>query len=77
MSYHDLFITTHTIPRTAIFNLPFNLAVICSRSGGWELWDGIDNKNSKCLAGEYAGENDWLILDVAGHVIVNSRDRDN
>ena len=74
-SYHDLHITTEKIPRTSIFNLPFNLMVTCTRVGGWELWDtsaGISN--SVRLAGEY--EYDWLVLDVAGHVILDSRKKE-
>lgn len=68
-SYHDLHITTATIPRTSIFDLPYGLEVTCNRVGGWGLW----NANRRQVAGEFAKE--WLILDVGGHVIVNSRDR--
>jgi hypothetical protein len=68
-SYHDLHITTETIPRTTIFDLPFGLVVTCSRTAGWALWQG----NDRCLAGEYEGAERWLVLDVAGHVICDSR----
>ncbi len=74
MSYHDLHITTAKIKRTSIFNLPFNLLVQCTRTGGWGLWDctgGIDK--AVCIAGEYSLPEDWLVLDVNGHVIVDSR----
>jgi hypothetical protein len=67
-TYHDLYITTERIQRTSIFNLPFDLMVICHRTSGWELRDMAADK---CLAGEY--DTNWLILDVAGTVIVNSR----
>lgn len=73
MSYHDLYITTATIPRTRLFNLPFALMVTCTRVGGWELLDcskGI--AEARILAGEYAGPA-WLVLDVNGHTIVDSR----
>ena len=66
-SYHDLFITTPDIPRTSIFNLPFNYKVFCTRTGGWELWVG-DN----LAAAEYTKDN-WLVLDVLGNVIVDGR----
>lgn len=65
-SYHDLYITTADIPRTSIFNLPFSLALSCTRSGGWELWSG----NESLVAGEYAERG--LRLDVSGHMIVDS-----
>jgi hypothetical protein len=78
-SYHDLHITTATIKRTSIFNLPFNLTVMCSRIGGWELWDtsGGIVSNWVFLAGEYGGPNKWLVLDVDGVVIMDSRKKDN
>jgi hypothetical protein len=68
-SYHDLHVTTEQIPRTSIFDLPYGLEVTCTRTGGWGLWD---YPRSKKLAGEYDGPR-WLVLDVAGHVIVDSR----
>jgi hypothetical protein len=70
-SYHDLHITTAELPRTSIFNLPFNLMVTCTRTGGWELWrmDGGEGKET-LIANEYGANG--LRLDVAGHVIVDS-----
>lgn len=69
-TYHDLHVTTATIPRTAVFNLPYGLVVECTRAGGWRVWDrwrGVE----RLIASEY-GDN-WLVLDVAGHEIVNTR----
>lgn len=79
--YHDLHITTAQIPRTSIFNLPYGLQVTCSRVSGWELWDmnqvqhpkGLPASRGVQIAGEYDGPEKWLVLDVAGHVIVDSR----
>jgi hypothetical protein len=72
MSYHDLYITTASIPRTSIFNLPYGLVVTCTRSAGWELWNKWDGKE-ELLAGEYADDPVYsLILDVAGYVIIDS-----
>ena len=68
-SYHDLYITTSKIPRTSIFNLPYGLSVTCTRTGGWELWNGM-TPGAKLLAGEY--DNEGLRLDVDGTVIVDS-----
>lgn len=80
LSYHDLHVTTAQIPRTSIFNLPYGLQVTCDRVGGWQLWDmnqtlypkGLPPSKGVLLAGEYDGEK-WLVLDVAGHVILDSR----
>jgi hypothetical protein len=76
MSYHDLHITTRTIPRTSIFNLPYNTEVTCTRTAGWRLWStdprpAPDHTQPRLIAGEY--DKNWLVLDVAGHIIVDSR----
>ena len=73
-TYHDLHITTQDIPRTALFDLPYGLEVSCNRVSGWCLWNtwGKDNRDHELVAGEY--ENKWLVLDVDGFVICNSRD---
>jgi hypothetical protein len=67
-TYHDLHITTAQIPRTSIFNLSYGLQVTCNRAAGWVLSSG-----NVILAGEYEEPEKWLVLDVAGHVIINSR----
>jgi len=69
-SYHDLHITTALGPRTSIFNLPYGYEVRCNRVAGWML---VRLADQAVVAGEYEGR--WLILDVDGHEIVNSRDR--
>jgi hypothetical protein len=70
-SYHDLHVTTADIPRTSIFSLPYSLRVTCCRVAGWELWRVEDGWT--LLAGEYAVPGQWLVLDVNGTVIVDSR----
>lgn len=78
-SYHDLHITTPTIPRTSIFNLPFRTRVTCSRAVGWTAYAVAEGDSpGMYLGGEYdydakTGEGQWLVLDVAGHVICDSR----
>lgn len=77
-SYHDLYITTAGIPRTSIFNLGYGLRVTCTRVAGWELWHYPDSGFTgaiapELLAGEYATPEQWLVLDVNGTVIVDSR----
>lgn len=75
MSYHDLYITTSFFDRTSIFNLPYSIQVICTRTGGWEVWEIWDGTERQ-LGGEWAGPEKWLVLDVAGHVILDSRKED-
>lgn len=73
-SYHDLHVTTTDVPRTSIFNLPYGIQVTCSRVAGWELWrTAMRPADWQLLAGEYADPGKWLVLDVDGHVIVDSR----
>lgn len=73
-SYHDLHVTTAEIPRTSIFNLPYGLQVTCSRVSGWQLWrDASRPQDWKLLAGEYDSLDKWLVLDVNGYVILDSR----
>lgn len=69
-SYHDLYITTPDVPRTSIFNLPYSVLVQCTRAGGWEVWEIWDGKERKL--GSELGEENGLILDVNGYVIVDS-----
>jgi hypothetical protein len=71
LSYHHLHITTADLPRTSIFNLPFNVQVHCTRVGGWQVWHRPDDRGELVqLAGEYS--KNGLRLDVAGHVICDS-----
>lgn len=80
LTYHDLHITTADLPRTSIFNLPYDVEVTCTRIGGWQVWRRFPETDIAAqpalVAGEYAGPESWLVLDVAGHVIVDSRDPD-
>ena len=82
MSYHDLYITTANIPRTRLFDLPYGLQVMCTRVGGWQLWDmnqvqylegRLPPSRGALLAGEYDHPDKWLVLDVNGQVIIDSR----
>jgi hypothetical protein len=73
-SYHDLNITTNEIKQTSIFDLPFNIQVICTRVGGWEVWDtcGSTDLVKWILLGSEYDENKPLKLDVKDEIIVNS-----
>jgi hypothetical protein len=76
-SYHDLHVTTPDISRTSIFSLPYGLQVTCSRVSGWELWRTAARPADWTLLGEeYADPGRWLVLDVDGHVVVDSRGRE-
>lgn len=66
-SYHDVFVTTPHRARTRIFDLPFGYELTCTRVDGWSLWHG------KRIASEYGGSEEWLVIDVGGHVILDSR----
>lgn len=65
MSYHDVHVRTAEISRTSIFDLPYGYELTCNRVAGWSLW-----RNGLKVAGEYSG--DGMIIDVAGHVILDS-----
>lgn len=67
MSYHDVHVTTPDIPRTSIFDLPYGYALACTRVTGWTL-----DMGGRVVAGEYETDA-WLVIDVAGHVILDSR----
>lgn len=73
-TYHDLHLSMNDLPRTSIFDLPFNVVVHCTRSTGWQVWHRPDrDKPEVLLASEYTDTiQEAMILDVAGHVIVDS-----
>jgi hypothetical protein len=73
-SYHDLYITMPDLPRTSILNLPYFAEVKCSRAKGWGVW-GSSNGSSYLIAEEYETNGKWLILDIDGHIIVDSKNR--
>lgn len=73
-SYHDLHVTAPEIPRARLFDLPYNIEVHCTRVTGWQVWDTSQGfQDAVLLAGEYEGPEKWLVLDVDGHVIMDSR----
>lgn len=67
LTYHDLHITTPTIERVSIFNLPYRVIVQCTRAGGWEVWARKD----RILEDENLGANGFR-LDIQGNVIFDS-----
>lgn len=74
ISYHNLHITTAKIPRKSIFNLPYGLEVSCNRVSGWTLWNTWEKQGEhEKLASEYGDDDEWLVLDVNGFVICDSR----
>ena len=75
MSYHDLYITTNYFERTSIFNLPYSIQVQCTRAGGWQCWETWDEV-TRLMGSEFGEPEKWLVLDVDGHVILDSRNRE-
>jgi len=72
-TYHDLHITTPTLERTSIFNLPFRVQVTCSRVGDWRVW--ARSEGGMFGMAELPEEDlgvDGFRLDVAGFVIHDS-----
>lgn len=72
-SYHDLYVTTASIPRQRLFDLPYSYRVTCFRTAGWELWESPGRcigRDDKLVAGEYGPKG--LRLDINGVVICNS-----
>lgn len=78
-TYHDLHITAPGIPRTSIFNLGYEIQVTCTRVGGWRAWrmGGDSALDGTLIGGEYDGPGHWLTLDVAGHVIADSKPKES
>ena len=71
-SYHDFHITLEDIERSSIASLPFNVYVMCTRVGGWEVWHRPDGPNAEAtlLAGEFGPAK--VRLDVDGVVIFDT-----
>lgn len=74
-SEHILYVTTSKIPRTPITALPTRIHVSTNKSGGWGVWALQEGDSpEEYLGGEF--EKDlWLVLDVDGRIICNSRDK--
>lgn len=70
--YHDLYVTTPKISRVSFTSLPYRCQIMCTRVGGWQLWAMADREYPEELLGSEYGC-DWLVLDVAGHVICDGR----
>lgn len=68
MAYANLFVTTPSIPRTCIKDLPHWYEVTCSGATGWELWERHHVLPSRLVASEFDNDRP-LRLDVGGHVI--------
>jgi hypothetical protein len=70
-SYHDVRVSTSTgLDGARIFDLPYGVELACTRVTGWQL-----RNNGALLGGEYDGDQ-WLVIEVDGKVIVDSRRAD-
>lgn len=74
-SEHILYVTTSKIPRTPITALPARIHVSRGNIDGWGAWLLQEGDSpEEYLGGEF--EKDlWLVLDVDGRIICNSRDK--
>lgn len=76
--YHDLYVTTDTLPRQRLFDMPYGFEVTCNRTTGWQLWfHATDESNmlqSAKIAEEFPrdGTPTGLKLDVNGVVLCDS-----
>lgn len=64
-TYHDVHIQTAQIERTSISNLPYYYKLMCTRTGGWELFKG-----DELVAGEY--DKVGIRVDVNGLIIADN-----
>ena len=74
-----LYVTTEDlhIKNAPLHNLPYSYRVVCTRSGGWELWEiGSYGEESRVIAGENGGPGMGLLLTVGKTVIFNSLNRE-
>ncbi|MFB0543133.1 hypothetical protein [Citrobacter portucalensis] len=55
-SYHDVFVEIKG-ERVQFSNLPFNMILQLTRTGGWELWRMNDGGDGFLVAGEFHAEN--------------------
>lgn len=74
-SYHDIHVTAEGLARRSIFNMSYGYEISCTRSRGWTLWymPFSGELKPKLVGGEYEGPDKWLVIDVDGFVIVDSR----
>lgn len=72
LSYHDVYLTTAKLPRTSIFNMPYGYILTCDRMAGWCLYFDTPCDNN-LVGAEYSTDDKWLVIDVNGHVVLDSR----
>ncbi len=76
-SYHDIFVTTKDRPREKLFNLAYDYELSCTRVAGWTLWfrgQAKDRSQDQLVGGEYEKDK-WLVIDLNGIEILDSRKR--
>jgi hypothetical protein len=74
-SDHILYVTTSKIPRTPITGMSSRIHISRGNRDGWGAWLLQEGDSpEEYLGGEF--EKDlWLVLDVDGRIICNSRDK--
>lgn len=81
LSFRNVYITTPRIMRQRLTDLPYGVRIVCDRAAGWRVFAGKDDRpreivvseHRELLAGEFDGPDRWLILDINGQTIVDSR----
>lgn len=68
----DVFFETDTHGRVCLGGGSFEYALICTRLGGFEVWDTIEPRMGRCIAGEgYAGRSR---IEIGSLVVFESED---
>lgn len=58
----DVYFEGEESGRVCLGGGPFECALICTRTGGFEVWSSLENGKGKCIAGEgYAGASRIII----------------
>ena len=65
----NVFFENDNLGRVCLGGAPFSYALICTRTGGFEIWDDITSNSGRCIAGEgYTGASK---IEVANVVVFN------
>lgn len=74
-SYHDVHLTTKEFARRRIADMAYEYELSCTRVAGWQLWfreDPADRSKDRLVGGEYETDK-FLVIDIEGHIILDSR----
>lgn len=72
------FVSTATIVRTCVTDLPADMRILHDRLYGWSLWSQVKNGDSlhmAFLAGQHGGPS-WLVIEHKGILLCDSRPKE-